>query len=68
MVAMPPMLTCSHTYRSGQSMPGRALVQKKEQGNENYHTAGTVKNSSVFGPMPSSGVRTDLDRATPAKK
>lgn len=28
----------------------------------------TVKNSSTFGPMPSSGVRTDCDRAMPAKK
>ena len=28
----------------------------------------SVKNSSTVGPMPSSGPRTDLDRATPAKK
>jgi len=28
----------------------------------------TVKNSSTLGPMPSSGARTLLDRATPAKK
>jgi hypothetical protein len=28
----------------------------------------TVKNSSTEGPMPSSGVRTDCERATPAKK
>eukprot|EP00966_Prymnesium_polylepis_P164658 3806458-Prymnesium_polylepis.1 len=27
----------------------------------------TVKNSSTLGPMPSSGDRTDFERATPAK-